>query len=50
MYKDFFDGDTTMEAMINEGVGTKTQVDTQTTQVDIKEEPLFDDELARQAK
>jgi hypothetical protein len=38
MYQTFFDGDATMEAMINEGGGTETQratqVDTQTTLVD----------------
>jgi hypothetical protein len=51
MYQAFFDGDGTMEAMINGGGVTETQratrVDTQTISVYIEEESLIDNELAR---
>jgi hypothetical protein len=54
MYQAFFDVDAAMEAMVNKGCGTgtqrATQVDTQTTPVDIREEPLFEDEIAHQTK
>jgi hypothetical protein len=50
VYHAFVDGD---NVMINEGGGIETQRatqgDTQTTLVDIKDEPLFEDELASEA-
>jgi hypothetical protein len=54
MYHAFLSGNATMEARINEGGGTETQhatqFDTQTDALDIEEKPLFDKNLARQAK
>jgi hypothetical protein len=52
MYHAFLDG---YEAMMNEGAGTEThratQADTQAAPINIKDEPLFEDEpfLAPQA-
>jgi hypothetical protein len=50
VYPAFFDRD---EALINKGPITETQhtteVDTQTTPMNIEGEPLFEDEIASQA-